>query len=71
MAGDGGDTEFANLTAAYEALPEEGKAEIADLRVIHSFATAQKRAERYADANAFATELARLLALAEELASAG
>jgi alpha-ketoglutarate-dependent taurine dioxygenase len=44
VAGDGGDTEFANLTAAFEALPEEEKAEIGDLRVIHSFATAQKRA---------------------------
>jgi alpha-ketoglutarate-dependent taurine dioxygenase len=40
----GGDTEFASTYAAYEALPEEDKAEIADLRVAHSFAAAQHRA---------------------------
>jgi alpha-ketoglutarate-dependent taurine dioxygenase len=40
----GGDTEFASTFAAYEALPEEDKAEIADLRVVHSFAAAQLRA---------------------------
>ena len=40
----GGDTEFASTYAAYEALPEEDKAEIADLRVVHSFAAAQHRA---------------------------
>ena len=33
--------EFANTYAAYEALPEAEKAEIADLRVVHSFAHAQ------------------------------
>ena len=37
----GGDTEFANTYAAYEALPETEQAEIADLRVTHSFAAAQ------------------------------
>ncbi len=31
----GGDTQFANTYAAYEALPEEEKARIEDLRVIH------------------------------------
>ncbi len=34
-ASKGGDTEFANLFAAYEALPDARKAEIEDLRVIH------------------------------------
>lgn len=34
-ASEGGDTEFANLFAAYEALPEERKAELEPLRVIH------------------------------------
>lgn len=40
----GGDTEFASTYAAYEALPDGEKAEIADLRVVHSFAAAQRRA---------------------------
>ncbi|ONH23902.1 TauD/TfdA dioxygenase family protein [Pseudofrankia asymbiotica] len=44
----GGDTEFANTYAAYDALSEQEKAEIADLQVIHSFATAQRIA--YPDA---------------------
>ncbi|MBX6388063.1 MAG: TauD/TfdA family dioxygenase [Frankia sp.] len=38
---EGGDTEFANTYAAYEALSDEEKAEIAGLRVVHSFVTAQ------------------------------
>ncbi|PXW31880.1 UNVERIFIED_CONTAM: alpha-ketoglutarate-dependent taurine dioxygenase [Williamsia faeni] len=38
---EGGDTEFANTYAAYEALPDEDKAQFADLQVVHSFATAQ------------------------------
>ncbi|MEU1165116.1 TauD/TfdA family dioxygenase [Streptomyces sp. NPDC005921] len=46
----GGDTEFANTYAAYEALSDEEKAEIADLRVVHSFAAAQ--AVAYPDATA-------------------
>ncbi|MCV7317100.1 TauD/TfdA family dioxygenase [Mycolicibacillus parakoreensis] len=37
----GGDTEFANTYAAYAALSDARKAEIADLRVRHSFAHAQ------------------------------
>ncbi|MGW0044209.1 TauD/TfdA dioxygenase family protein [Rhodococcus sp. NPDC003348] len=41
VSDEGGDTEFANTYAAYEALPDEEKAELADLRVVHSFATAQ------------------------------
>jgi alpha-ketoglutarate-dependent taurine dioxygenase len=40
----GGDTEFANTYAAYEALPEHEKTDIADLRVVHSFAHAQSLA---------------------------
>ncbi len=35
-AGKGGQTEFANTFAAYEFLPEDEKADIADLRVVHS-----------------------------------
>jgi alpha-ketoglutarate-dependent taurine dioxygenase len=41
VADEGGDTEFAHTYAAYEALPEDQKAEIADLRVRHSLAAAQ------------------------------
>jgi alpha-ketoglutarate-dependent taurine dioxygenase len=40
----GGDTEFANTYAAYNALSEEERAELADLRVLHSFAHAQSLA---------------------------
>ncbi|MCK9902648.1 TauD/TfdA family dioxygenase [Frankia sp. Cpl3] len=36
-----GDTEFANTYAAYEALPEAEKAELADLSALHSFAASQ------------------------------
>jgi alpha-ketoglutarate-dependent taurine dioxygenase len=39
----GGDTQFATTYAAYEALPESDKAEIADLKVVHSFAAAQAK----------------------------
>ena len=41
VADEGGDTEFANTYAAYEALPEDEKVRIDDLRVEHSFAAAQ------------------------------
>ncbi|HTR70431.1 MAG TPA: TauD/TfdA family dioxygenase, partial [Mycobacteriales bacterium] len=41
VAESGGGTEFANTYAAYEALPEEDKAELADLRVLHTFAATQ------------------------------
>ena len=37
----GGDTEFASTYAAYAALPDEDKAELETLRVVHSFAHAQ------------------------------
>lgn len=44
VAEEGGDTEFANTYAAYEALSDEDKARLEGLRVVHSFATAQSRA---------------------------
>jgi alpha-ketoglutarate-dependent taurine dioxygenase len=37
----GGDTEFANTYAAYDALPDDEKAAIANVRVVHSLAAAQ------------------------------
>jgi alpha-ketoglutarate-dependent taurine dioxygenase len=37
----GGDTEFANIYAAHNALSEAERTEIADLQVVHSFAHAQ------------------------------
>src|SRR5438270_7408660 len=40
----GGDTEFANTYAAYTALSEAERSEIADLHVVHSFAHAQSLA---------------------------
>ena len=36
-----GDTEFANTYAAYEALPDEEKAALEGVRVVHSFAASQ------------------------------
>jgi alpha-ketoglutarate-dependent taurine dioxygenase len=44
VATEGGDTEFANLYAAYEALSDEDKARFAELRVVHSFAATQRLA---------------------------
>jgi alpha-ketoglutarate-dependent taurine dioxygenase len=41
IAEAGGDTEFASTYAAYEALPEARKAELAQVRVVHSFAASQ------------------------------
>jgi len=40
----GGDTQFANMAMAYEALPEATKREIAGLRVVHSWAASRRRA---------------------------
>ncbi|ONH30883.1 TauD/TfdA dioxygenase family protein [Pseudofrankia asymbiotica] len=40
---DDGDTEFANVYAAYDALPDEEKARLAGVRVVHSFAASQLR----------------------------
>lgn len=42
-ASSGGDTEFANLFAAYEALPEASKRELAELRVVHSLEAANRK----------------------------
>jgi alpha-ketoglutarate-dependent taurine dioxygenase len=42
----GGDTEFATTYAAYEALPADEHAELANLRVVHSFAASQRRVHR-------------------------
>jgi alpha-ketoglutarate-dependent taurine dioxygenase len=42
----GGDTEFANTYAACAALTDDERAEIADLKVVHSFAHAQSLANR-------------------------
>ncbi|TGD71707.1 TauD/TfdA family dioxygenase [Mangrovimicrobium sediminis] len=41
LPSEGGDTEFCNTYAAYDALPESRKAEIEDLRVLHSFWNSQ------------------------------
>ncbi|MCB2076732.1 MAG: TauD/TfdA family dioxygenase [Novosphingobium sp.] len=38
----GGDTEFANTYAAYEDLPEDEKAQVEQLRVVHSTEAAQR-----------------------------
>ena len=42
VSDEGGDTEFANTYAAYEALSEVEKDDLAKLRVVHSFAAAQR-----------------------------
>lgn len=44
VSDEGGDTEFANTYAAYDALSDEDKAEFANLQVVHSFAAAQRLA---------------------------
>ena len=41
----GGQTEFANSYAAYEALPDSLKQKIADLKVVHSVETSMRRAD--------------------------
>ena len=41
VADDGGDTEFANTYAAFDALPADKKAEYEKLRVVHSVAASQ------------------------------
>ena len=41
---DGGDTQFANMAMAYEALPQAKKRQIAELRVVHSWAASRRRA---------------------------
>jgi alpha-ketoglutarate-dependent taurine dioxygenase len=44
LSREGGQTEFANSYAAYDALPEATKQRIAGLRVVHSFAVSMARA---------------------------
>ncbi|UGQ12753.1 TauD/TfdA family dioxygenase [Yinghuangia sp. ASG 101] len=41
VSDEGGDTEFANMYAAYAALPEEEREELARRRVVHSLAATQ------------------------------
>ena len=41
---EGGDTQFANMAMAYEALRETTKRRIASLRVVHSWAASRRRA---------------------------
>lgn len=41
VADEGGDTEFANTYAAFDALPEERKEQLRSLRVVHSVAASQ------------------------------
>ncbi|MCK9903220.1 taurine catabolism dioxygenase TauD [Parafrankia colletiae] len=45
VSDEGGDTEFANTYAAYDALPADEKEQFARLRVVHSFAASQALAE--------------------------
>lgn len=45
LSQEGGDTLFANSYAAYEALPQDMKDRIADLRVVHSFAHSMAQAD--------------------------
>lgn len=42
VAEDGGGTEFCNTYAAWEALPDDDKAALRDVRVVHSFEAAQR-----------------------------
>lgn len=41
---EGGDTQFANMTMAYDALPEATKLRIDGLRAVHSWAASRRRA---------------------------
>lgn len=41
VADDGGDTEFANTFAAYDAMPDDRKKDLASYRVVHSMAATQ------------------------------
>jgi alpha-ketoglutarate-dependent taurine dioxygenase len=44
VAEEGGDTEFASMYAGYDALPDDEKAGLEGLRVVHTFAAAMRRA---------------------------
>ena len=67
MPPDGGETCFSNMVAAYEALPEQAKAELADIRVVHSWELSRLRAgtratpEEIADAPPMAHPLVRTI----------
>jgi taurine dioxygenase len=67
MPPDGGETCFANMVAAYEALPEETKIELAGVRVVHSWELSRLRAgtratpEEIADAPPMAHPLVRTI----------
>jgi len=50
VADEGGQTEFANTYAAYEALPESAKTKLINLRVLHTARKALEDALRFADA---------------------
>jgi len=41
---EGGNTQFANMAMAYDALSDEMKRRVADLRVVHSWAASRRRA---------------------------
>ncbi|MGE0259622.1 MAG: TauD/TfdA dioxygenase family protein [Alphaproteobacteria bacterium] len=41
---EGGDTQFANMAMAYDALPDATKQRIAGMRVVHSWAASRRRA---------------------------
>lgn len=45
LPGEGGDTEFANTYAAWDALPEARKAELEGLKAVHALAGAQRSVE--------------------------
>jgi len=67
MPPDGGETCFANMIAAYEALPETEKAELDGVRVVHSWEISQARvgikvpAEEIADAPPMSHPLVRTI----------
>lgn len=67
MPPDGGETCFANMIAAYEALPEAEKAELDGVRVVHSWEVSQARAgtpappEEIADAPPMSHPLVRTI----------
>lgn len=67
MPPDGGETCFANMIAAYEALPENEKAELDGVRVVHSWEISQARAgikvpsEEIADAPPMSHPLVRTI----------
>jgi taurine dioxygenase len=67
MPPDGGETSFADMIAAYEALPESEKAELAGVRVVHDFAVFAARSgraaspEEIADAPPMAHPLVRII----------